>query len=248
MTLSTTDCLAAIDTYSSVFAEAVRGNLEARVEHCPDWSVGDLVWHLTEVHWFWGTIAHENLSSPPEESRAPHRPSGEALVDTFERGAGRLVEILAAADQTAACWTWFPQQQDVAFITLHQVQEAAVHAWDAVNAAGGRLEIDPPAAADSVDEFLTTSLADESDAAGGTLTPLGGALAFDPTDTGDAWTVTDGDVPGSLTMRRGHLDAVPCLAAPAADLLLWLYRRRDLDIGAVPHDLVQRFRALTSTD
>jgi uncharacterized protein (TIGR03083 family) len=248
MALSTADCLAAIEKHSALFAEAAHGNLAAAVEHCPGWTVADLVWHLTEVHWFWGTIAHENLASPPDESRSPDRPEEAHLVPTFEQGARRLVEILGAADQTAPCWTWFPPQQDVAFITRHQVQEAAVHTWDAVNAAGGRLEIDPRTATDCVDEFLTTSLADESDAESGTLAPFDGALAFSATDTGEAWTVTDGPVPGSLAMRRGRQDGVPSLDAPAADLLLWIYQRRGLDTGAVPDDLVQRFRTLTSTD
>ena len=44
MTLSTFDCIAAITEHSAGFAEATRDNLDARVEHCPDWSVADLVW------------------------------------------------------------------------------------------------------------------------------------------------------------------------------------------------------------
>lgn len=248
MTLSTTDCLTAIETYSHVFADAARGNLAGQVEHCPDWDVAELVRHLTDVQWFWGTIAHEQLPEPPEESRRPAHAGDDQLVPTFLAGARRLVEVLGAADQSAACWTWFPDQQNVAFITRHQVQEAAVHAWDAVNAAGGRLEIDAPVAADSVDEFLTTSLADEEDAQRGGFIPLDGALAFRATDTGDTWTVTDGDVPGSLRMRRGARAGGPVLAAPAADLLLWLYERRDLDTGALPDGMVQRFRRLSSTD
>jgi uncharacterized protein (TIGR03083 family) len=250
MPLSTADCLAAIETYSRVFAEAARDNLDARVQHCPDWSVADLVWHLTEVHWWWGTIAQEQPSEPPDESRKPDRPSEPELVPTFEAGARRLVEILGAADQTAACWTWFPGQQDVAFITRHQVQEAAVHAWDAENAAGRHLSIDPAVAADSVDEFLTTSLADEEDAQRAGLTPFDDELCLRAADTGDAWTVTDGRVPGSLTMRRGDSDRVDAraLEAPAAELLLWLYQRHDLDTGAVPSTTVQRFRGLSSTD
>lgn len=250
MPLATADCLTAIKTYSQVFADAARNNLDARVEHCPDWSVADLVWHLTEVHWFWGTIAHEQLSEPPDESRHPERPSEQELVPTFEAGARRLVEVLGAADQTAACWTWFPDQQDVAFITRHQVQEAAVHAWDAENAAGRRLTIDPAVAADSVDEFLTTSLADEEDAQRGALTPFDDELCLRAADTGDAWTVTDGRVPGSLAMRRGAPDGsdMRVLEAPAAELLLWLYGRRELDTGLVPPTTVQRFRDLSSTD
>ena len=247
MTLTTEQCLDAITRYSREFATAVRGNLSARVEHCPDWSVADLVRHLTEVHWFWGTIAEGTLSEPPDESLRPTHADDDGLVAAFEAGAARLVDVLAAADQSAPCWTWFPGQQDVAFITRHQVQEAAVHAWDAVNAAGRPLAIDPTVAADAVDEFLTTSLADESDAAEGDLVPLDGTFVLRATDTGDAWTVGDGSVPGAMTMTRGGTAGAPLLEAPAPDLLLWLYSRTDVD-GDVPADLLVRFRGLSSTD
>ena len=66
MSLSTFDCIAAITEHSAGFADATRADLDARVEHCPDWSVADLVWHLTEVHCFWGTIVAEQMPSPPD--------------------------------------------------------------------------------------------------------------------------------------------------------------------------------------
>lgn len=248
MTLTTEQCLDAISHYSRELATAARGNLSARVEHCPDWSVADLVWHVTEVHWFWGTIAEGTLSEPPDETLRPHRGEDSSLVTSFEAGAEHLLEVLRAADQSAACWTWFPGQQDVAFITRHQVQEAAVHAWDAAHAAGRRLEIDAAVAADSVDEFLTTSLADESDAAREPLTPLGGSFVLRATDTGDAWTVTDGTVPGSLTMSPGAGRDAPAVRAAAAGLLLWLYGRAQAEESTVPAELLDRFRRLSSTD
>jgi uncharacterized protein (TIGR03083 family) len=248
MPLSTADCLDAIEKYSSVLADSARDHLAARVEHCPGWDVADLVRHVADVHWFWGTIAEDNLPEPPDESLRPGPvPDGE-LVDAFERGAARLVEILGAADQSASCWTWFPAQQDVAFITRHQVQEAAVHAWDAANATGRTLLIDPAVASDSVDEFLTTSLADVEDAERDRLTALSGTFALHAADTGDTWTVTDGSVPGSLRMRRGNDDEAPSVTARAHDLLLWLYERAPVDTGEVPGDLLTRFRGLSSTD
>jgi len=248
MSLSAAECTAHIAHFSALFADATRDNLDGRVEHCPDWSVADLVWHLTEVHWFWATIADGRLPEPPDEAQRPERPGREALVETFEAGAQRLVRVLADADQSAACWTWFPGQQDIAFITRHQVQEAAVHTWDAVHAAGGTLDIDPVVAADSVDEFLTVSLAEEDDAREHDLVPLEATFGLRATDTADAWTLTDGGVPGSVVMSRGVAPDVPTLEAPAADLLLWLYRRRDLDPGPVPREAVDRFRGLSSTD
>jgi uncharacterized protein (TIGR03083 family) len=248
MMLSTEECIAAITEHSAGFAAAARGNLRAQVEHCPDWDVADLVQHLTEVHWFWSTIAEERRSSPPDEARRPARASDEELVDVFEAGARRLTDVLRKADQQAACWTWAPHRQDVGFITRHQVQEAAVHHWDAVNAAGGSLAIAPAVAADSVDEFLVFSVADEEDAERERLTPLDAGFSLRASDTGDVWTVTDGRVPGSLASRPAADENAPAISASASDLLLWLYRRIELDTAPVPADVIDRFRALSSTD
>src|SRR6476469_5865402 len=225
MTLSTFDCIAAITRHSAGFAEAARGNLDARVEHCPDWSVADLVRHLTEVHWFWSTIVDELLAEPPAASRRPAHADDDGLVDAFVLGAARLVEVLRKADQSAHCWTWATWQQDVAFVTRHQVQEAAVHAWDAVHAAGGSLQIEPTVAADSVDEFLHFSVASEDDPDDPPETRLDGTFALRATDTGDGWTLTDGSRSGTAHVAA-HVSTpsgtgAPVLEGTASDLLLW---------------------------
>jgi uncharacterized protein (TIGR03083 family) len=248
MSLSTFECIASITDHSAGFAKATRDNLEARVEHCPGWTVADLVRHLTDVHWFWATITDELAEAPPDESRRPPPPPDDRLVDTFVAGAGRLVQVLRDADQSAACWTWAGWRQDVAFVTRHQVQEAAVHHWDAVHAAGASLVIEPAVAADSVDEFLHFSIASEDDPDQPTTPPLDGALAFRATDTGDAWTVADGSRAGTAKVGLGVRPGTPVLEATAADLLLWLYGRIETDTSAVPEDLLGRFRAICFTD
>jgi uncharacterized protein (TIGR03083 family) len=249
MTLSTFDCIAAITEHSAGFAEATRDNLGARVEHCPDWSVADLVSHLTDVHWFWGTIVEELLAEPPSQERRPARAADDQLVDTFVAGAQRLVQVLREADQSASAWTWAGWQQDVAFVTRHQVQEAAVHHWDAVNAAGGSLEIEADVAADSIDEFLHFSVASDDDPDDPPEGVLDGPLGFRATDTGDTWTLTDGGRKGTTRVERGTLaDDVPVVEGTASDILLWLYARKQLATPAVPAELVARFRALCFTD
>lgn len=247
MTLSTEECVAAIERHSAGFAEATRDTLTAPVGHCPGWSVADLVWHLTEVHWFWATIVEEQAATPPDESRCPPRADDAGLVGVFEAGATRIADVLRAADQSAACWTWAPEHQDVAFVTRHQVQEAAVHHWDAVHAAGGELVIEPAVAADSVDEFLAFSVSSDTDHEDPPGEPLMGRFVVRASDTGDAWTVTDGDLPGTVRVSSGATSG-PTLEATASDLILWLYGRRDIDTSAVPADLVGRFKALCSTD
>jgi uncharacterized protein (TIGR03083 family) len=240
-----------VERDSAAFADAAVGNFALDVESCPGWNVADLVWHVTEVHWFWRTIAGERLPEPVDESRRPVRPADDDLLETFLSGAEDLVETLRTADQSAACWTWFPPQQDVAFITRHQVQEAAVHHWDAVHAAGGRLRIEAAVAADSVDEFLTFSV--PTDAApleddDASPAPLAATFALRATDADRAWTITDGASPGTLRVDQGAVAGPPAVQATASDLLLWLYRRVEIDTASVPTDVVERFRALTFTD
>jgi hypothetical protein len=97
-----------------------------------------------------------------------------------------------------------------------------------------------------------------------------GALELRAVDTGDAWTVGELAPPGppSLLVAPGPAAAAappgpitdpitpgpavvappPVLTATAAELVLWLYGRVDLDTSAVPAELLTSFRALTNTD
>ena len=242
------DFIEAIARHSAGFAAAADGNLDATVEHCPGWNVADLVRHLTEVHWFWATIAEERLAEPPADARRPAAGAGDQLIETFRAGADRLVRVLRAANGEDKVWTWAPAQQDVAFITRHQVQEAAVHHWDAVHARNGNMTIEAPVAADSVSEFLTFSVSSEADPAEPPRSPLAGSFALRCTDVDGAWTISDGSRLGTVRHRPGVPAAVPVISATASDLLLWLYGRVHLDPGAVPAGLVERFRALCFTD
>ena len=157
------DFVDAIAEHSAGFAAAADGNLGADVEYCPGWTVADLVRHMTDVQWMWATVADER--EPPDEERRPAAVEPDQLIDTFRAGADRLVRVLRAANPEDAAWTWAPAQQDVGFIVRHQVQEAAVHHWDAVHAAGGTLAIAAPVAADSIAEFLAFSVSSDADPA-----------------------------------------------------------------------------------
>lgn len=247
MTLSTFEAIAAITEHSAGFAEATRRDLDAPVEHCPGWSVADLVWHLTEVHWFWGTIVGELRTAPPDDAGRPPRTDDAGLVDAFKAGAVHLVEVLREADQSAHCWTWARWQQDVAFVTRHQVQEAAVHHWDAAHATGAVWTLEPSVAGDCVDEFLHFSVASDDDPDEPSTPPLDGAIAFRATDTGDAWTLRDGK-PGTARVTTGAAHDAPLVEARAQELLLWLYQRVELDTSAVPADLLARFRGICFLD
>ena len=256
------DCLAAIERHTRGLAAAAEGNLERRIEHCPDWSMADLVRHLTGVHAFWNRLATDRPTVQPSERPDVSAIPEAELVPALLTGMETLVATLGAADQSAACWTW-GQEENVWFITRHQVQEAAVHHWDAVNASGGSgWSMDPLMAMDAVDEFLTHSVANprwpmpDADPIGGTIwfcaceTPLGQA---------PGWDITDGAIPGTVSAPvnwgpdTGEIDGpVNGAHVDPSYLLLWLYRRiPDLDFydpTEADRAMIDRFRALTFTD
>ena len=224
------DPLATIAHHADALLDAAAGNLQAPVEHCPGWTVADLVRHIRSVHWFWATVVEERRQEPFDE-----RPSfeGESLLDSARAQAERLVAVLRAADPATPVWTWSPQR-DVAFVLRHQVQEAAVHHFDAALAAGLPWSMDAAAAADAVDEMLTFSLPGEGD--------LGGTLTLRADDIGTSWTIGPGPTPGSLAWSREPGPAA--VRATAAELLLWLYERTELDTSSVPEDVLARFAEL----
>ena len=245
--LSHVDCVAAITEHSAGLASAAHGRLDATVEHCPGWSVADLVAHVVDVHWFWATIVEEGLAKPPAPARRPARVPDDRLVATFRAGAERLCRVLADAVPRDRVWTWAPAHRDVAFVIRHQVQEIAVHHWDAVNAAGGTLTIGAVPAADAVDEFLHVSVSSGDNPADPPRPALDGRFALQCTDTAAAWLVTDGPTPGTVRVTTGAHGEASTVRASASDLLLWLYRRATVDSSAVDPALLKRFRALIFT-
>jgi uncharacterized protein (TIGR03083 family) len=246
------DYLAEIAAHSAGLADAAESNLDAPVEHCPGWTVADLVGHVLQVHWFWGLIAEQRLAEPPDIER-PEPPTREALVSDFRAGARRLIEILRSADQDEPVWTWAPTQQNIAFISRHQVQEAAVHRWDAEHAAGRQHAFEVPVSVDSIEEFLTFSVSSASDHPDQPRPDLGGRLVLSATDADAAWTILDGELPGTVRFTRQAQSGAPAVTGTASDLMLWLYQRVELPVaagadGRPADELVTRFRALTFTD
>ena len=255
------DPLAEIAEHSAGLARAAEANLDAPVEHCPGWTVADLVWHVTEVQWFWAKVVAELPTEPPPDEDAPERPEQGQLIARFSVGAEHLVRVLAAADPAAACWTWAPTHQNAGFVLRHQVQEAAVHHWDAEHAAGRDIALGTAMSADAVEEFLTHSMCTVHDPAEDSRSSLDGALVLAAGDAGLEWTVTDDRLPATVTFSTtaagtagGSAPVAARITGTASDLLLWLYGRVRLPVTAgsagqpAAEELVARFRALSFTD
>ena len=92
------DHLSHLAQESARFAEAIRhAPPEAPVPTCPDWTADDLLWHLANVQYFWGTVVREGLAGDKADELTPERPGDRAgLLEFYEDASGRLGRVLAA--------------------------------------------------------------------------------------------------------------------------------------------------------
>lgn len=222
----------------------------ARVPSCPDWDAADLLWHLAEVQWFWGSIAGRRLDAPrPAEADKPARPADHAGLVTLSRAStDRLVEALAAGSDSDPLWTWFEADRTRGFARRRQAHEALVHRLDAEQVVGAVTPLDPVLATDGVDEALAVTYGGTP--SWGVFEARHGPVRLVATDTAASWLVDvgrlTGTVPddgeevdeGAVQLRAGDTGPVAQpvaevaeVAADAGTLDAWLWGR--LPAGAV---------------
>lgn len=216
------------------------------VPTCPDWSTADLVWHLAEVQWFWGSIAEGRITDKDDVEAAdgekPARPDDyQELLALFGTARKRLAAAVADGADDTPMWSW-AAEQTLRFTRRRQAHEALIHRVDAELTAGIPVDpLDPRLAADGIDEVLTVMWGDVPDWAGFSTT--GKVLALETTDTGDAWMVELGrmvgtsprsgrsyDEPTTTPVEAGSRTADALVRGSAADLDLWLWNRGNLGI------------------
>jgi uncharacterized protein (TIGR03083 family) len=187
--------------------------LDARVPPCPDWSFAELIWHLGRVQRFWAVTARAGGADPVRPEEEPIPENAAELERWFLASTRELLDALQEVSWGAPAWTWWKENRTVGAIARHQVQEAAVHRWDA-QCAGGRADALPVALADDgVDEFLWIArhLRGEE------------PIAFHAVDSGGVYAAGPGAPIATAT-------------ASASDLVLLLYDRVSADDVEVAGD------------
>jgi uncharacterized protein (TIGR03083 family) len=212
---------------SAALADAADQDLAARIPSCPDWSMADLVRHLLQVHRSWGRIVSEGIMEP-SWSEAP-LPENDTVVAEFRANAIWLADVLGATDPATPCWTWGPEQ-NAGFVQHFQVQEAALHRWDAESAVGIPRPIATDGAADALE--LDNDL-----------------LPLVAKDVPAAFTVVATDAPFEITMTPSpELPVAGSLRGTASDLLLVFWKRLPLDTVDVTGDPTAVAAAIASID
>jgi len=243
------DYLGHLARESARFAEVLRAApAEARVPTCPDWDAQDLLWHLAEVQWFWGTIVRERITqSDVAQGLTQDRPSElESVAVFYDRVSKDLHQVLADTPPETSVWTW-SEDHTVGFIRRRQAHEALIHRVDAELTTGNRTSMDATLSSDGVDEALRVMYGGLP--SWGSFAPdKGRTVRFRATDTGHSWFVEIGrftgtdpdtnktyDEPDIHPVERDDpsLVAAATVEGTAADLDLWLWRRPTL--GALNH-------------
>ncbi|MFB9505307.1 maleylpyruvate isomerase family mycothiol-dependent enzyme [Streptomyces aurantiacus] len=196
-------------------ADAASG-LGVRVPSCPDWSLWDLIAHLTEVQHFWAAAV---AAGPSEQPPTADEPPPELPAATEA-----LVAALRRSGPESGCWTWWGGSgapMTAGAVARHQVHEAAVHAFDAQLAAGVPQQVPTVVALDGIAEFISV------------LHGSSGAWPHDPariglhTTEGPAWLI--GLTPAGARLLDDSSPTDGCLRGSASDVLLTLYGRLPLD-------------------
>ncbi|MEO7447065.1 MAG: maleylpyruvate isomerase family mycothiol-dependent enzyme [Humibacillus sp.] len=192
----------------------------SRVPTCPDWQVDDLLWHLTEVQWFWGEIAERGLTDPGDldamNAARPERPAARAaLLETYDSASERLQRVLTGLSPETPLWMW-ADDKSAGYIARRQAHEALIHRLDAELTTGERTSIDPRLACDGVDEALRVMRGHEPEPDLDHV-PTSGAVTISAVDTMSSWTVTPVRVTG--TWNGDEIDVERLLVAdgPVAD-------------------------------
>lgn len=199
--------------------------LDTPIPSCPDWTAADLLFHVGEVHHFWGSVVAGRLQSP-EGYEQPARPPDAQLLGWYAGTNEALIDALTEAGDDTEVWTWAddPNDHNVAFVLRRMAQETAIHRWDAECAAGNTAyEIEPEAASDGIDEFLFHFLNTQADP-----TPWEGSVHIHCTDVAGEWLIVPDDEDQPLVSRE-HAKGAAALRGPASTLLLALWRRIGLD-------------------
>ena len=229
---------------SARFASALRSApSDARVPTCPDWNADDLLWHLGEVQWFWGTIVRDGVDADAADQVKPPRPANRPGLEEFYWSASReLSTALANTPPQTPAWTW-ADDKTVGFIRRRQAHEALIHRLDAELTAGTRSAMDPRLSADGVDEVLRIMYGGDLPDWGAFDSDEGNTLRIHATDTDDSWFCTVGHFSGTDPMSQRSYNRQPgihvaekdegaasasTLAGTAADLDCWLWARPTL--------------------
>ncbi|MEU9092561.1 maleylpyruvate isomerase family mycothiol-dependent enzyme [Streptomyces sp. NPDC048428] len=158
-----------IDERSTAFRAAVASapSLDVQVPTCPEWTLFDLAQHIGEGRRDWAaTVAAGPAPAKSAAEGAPVAPwERKSLLAWLAESTEQLLDALRKAGPDRGCWTWWGTSQSPetsGAVARHQLQQMAVHTYDAQITVGAPQPLSAEVALDGVDEFLSTCVATAS--------------------------------------------------------------------------------------
>lgn len=228
---------------SRLFAEAIRlAPPEAPVPTCPEWSVSDLAWHLTEVHSFWARIlssgaVSDDEAGPVEESVPPRPESLEQVLSLYDKETAELLTQLEHRSDPEPAWFWLDTHKTVGATRRMQAHEATMHRIDAQLAGGHPVSaVSPGLAADGLRHVLEVMWAWWGTVPNFTFVSSGAPIRLAPSDSGSILVETgrwqgvgqsgkNYDVPSARITDAGEPTA--SVNGNAEQIYRWLWGRGD---------------------
>lgn len=207
------DFVEAIEQLSEEMAVDAGRNIEAAVMACPGWNVRDLLDHVASVQRFWATIVRGRVTDRSRVDRPAERPLDMDALTWHRSASAELVSALRGCPIEEPLWTWWSPDQSARFVRRRQLNEVAMHGWDARQAIGDPRPIPTEIALIGLQEFVEVMSHDIID--GSAPVPI--RLVANDID----WTAT---LFGSDESPIQHE-----LSAKASDLLLQLWGRHPIE-------------------
>lgn len=222
-TLAFPDLLRLIEERTAAFCDAIASapDLDAPVPSCPGWTLYDLVQHLGDGRRKWAEIVAAGPADAPPV-RTPVTAPREDLVAWMTESSRLLVEALEESGPDRGCWAWwsdFQSPRTTGTAARHQLQEIAVHTYDAQLTIGAPQPLPSEVALDGVHEFQTTCVATTSP------WPHEPAIVDYHATEGHSWRVAL-DTEGARVIEDGEGAADASLTGTASDLVLSFYCRK----------------------
>ncbi|MDQ3646690.1 MAG: maleylpyruvate isomerase family mycothiol-dependent enzyme [Actinomycetota bacterium] len=210
------------------FLEALAdADISTRVPSCPEWNVAELADHIGGIHRWAGRhvelLSQQRLRGREIPHNAPE--SDDTRPGWLADGAALLVDALRRADPGAPVWGW-GSDNHVRFWARRMLHETTIHRADLELAIDRPPDIAPEVSVDGIDEFLDNlPHAVYFAPAVNALRGEGQRLLFVAADVGVHWTI--GLAPDGFEWRHSDEQGDVRIEAPAADLLLFVYGRKD---------------------
>jgi uncharacterized protein (TIGR03083 family) len=237
-TVTLPDLLRLLDERSRAFRAAIAAapGLDAEVPSCPGWTLFDLARHLGEGQRRWAaTVAAGPATARTTAVDAPAAPrEREALTGWLAESTGQLLSAVREAGPERGCWTWWggsQSPQTSGAVARHQLQEVAVHTYDAQLTLGDPQPLPREVALDGVEEFLSTCCTGPY-----SWPHQPGAVDYQATEGASwrLWLTADGVRAARLDTPGPAADAT--VQGTAGDLVLVLYARLPVSSQKVDGD------------